>query len=338
MVIVADDASAEHLTTKQSSSLERSSIIAKIFRSIIPTAQIVLPTNDMWKHHRRIIGTAMTSKYLSLSTPRANESIKHLIDLWKAKRATAGGRAWRAEEDLGSSTMDAICGMAFGANWGILESFRQQVKQSKPSTGPLGEAVFSAIPPPMLASTLYLFNTLPYKSPFPAITAFFTSLSPTWRYHRKQLSTYLDVQLTASRTRAQGMGADIAIENADNTLDLMVARLLKGDEWMPDSEVKDELYQYLVGGTETSATALSWWVKYMTNHPEVQIKLRKHVQQRLPDIQDTPPTFEDVNATNLPYLEAVVWETLRLGRIAAAFGRDGEYTVLLFYSLSLNDL
>jgi cytochrome P450 len=91
MVVVTDYASAEHLLTKQHSLLERSQITLDIFKSILPTAQIGIKTNDMWKHHRRIIGTAMTSKYLSLTTPRANESIRHLIDLWREKQASAGG-------------------------------------------------------------------------------------------------------------------------------------------------------------------------------------------------------------------------------------------------------
>ncbi len=39
------------------------------------------------------------------------------------------------------------------------------------------------------------------------------------------------------------MGPDVAAEMADNTLDLMVARELKGEDWMLDREMKDELFQ-----------------------------------------------------------------------------------------------
>lgn len=68
----------------------------------------------------------------------------------------------------------------------------------------------------------------------------------------------------------------------------------------------------------------------MTNHPEVQRKLRQHVLEHLPEIQDRPPTFEDL--TKLPYLEAVVHETLRLSRTAGGYARESEslvsYTLL----------
>jgi cytochrome P450 len=62
----------------------------------------------------------------------------------------------------------------------------------------------------------------------------------------------------------------------------------------------------------------------MTNHPEVQIKLKKHLKEVLPEMEDRQPRFEDLNAVNTPYLEAVVHEALRLSRTASGYGRDGE--------------
>jgi hypothetical protein len=61
----------------------------------------------------------------------------------------------------------------------------------------------------------------------------------------------------------------------------------------------------------------------MTNHPEVQHKLRNHLLERLPALQDRPPTYEDLNATTVPYLEAVVHEALRLSRTAGGYTRQG---------------
>ncbi len=108
MVVVADYATIDHIVTRQTDSFDRAKHTSNVFRTIIPTGQISLQTNDMWKHHRRLIGTAMTSKYLSLTTPRANEAIGELIELWKVK-SHATSRAWAAEQDMESATMDAIC-------------------------------------------------------------------------------------------------------------------------------------------------------------------------------------------------------------------------------------
>jgi len=43
--------------------------------------------------------------------------------------------------------------------------------------------------------------------------------------------------------RADDLGADNAADLADNTLDMMVGRELKGDDFMSVNEMRDELYQ-----------------------------------------------------------------------------------------------
>lgn len=47
----------------------------------------------------------MTSKYLSLAAPLANEAVADLIEFWKAKSAAAGDRAWAVEKDFEGATM-----------------------------------------------------------------------------------------------------------------------------------------------------------------------------------------------------------------------------------------
>jgi hypothetical protein len=49
-------------------------------------------------------------------------------------------------------------------------------------------------------------KTLPLNTPFPAISHFFTRLTPTYRKHAKILDTFLKTRLKASRERARLMG------------------------------------------------------------------------------------------------------------------------------------
>jgi hypothetical protein len=84
---------------------DRSSDIRTSFGKIIPQALLTLPTNEVYKHHRRIIGTAMTSKYIARATPAAYESVKELVALWKVKMKRAGVRAWECEVDMQAATM-----------------------------------------------------------------------------------------------------------------------------------------------------------------------------------------------------------------------------------------
>ena len=64
--------------------------------------------------------------------------------------------------------------------------------------------------------------------------------------------------------------------------------------------------RFLVAGHETTASATAWCLFALTQHPEVQNKLREEL--RSADIER--PTMDDLLA--LPYLDAVVRETLRV--------------------------
>jgi cytochrome P450 len=105
MVVVTDLQEAESILHRRAASFDRASHVCLLFRTIMPKAQIALPTNDMWKHHRRIIGTAMTSKYLSLTTPRANEVVAQLVQLWKVQTERSGGRAFTGKTGLEGATL-----------------------------------------------------------------------------------------------------------------------------------------------------------------------------------------------------------------------------------------
>ncbi|XP_052086674.1 cytochrome P450 2C8-like isoform X1 [Mytilus californianus] len=67
-----------------------------------------------------------------------------------------------------------------------------------------------------------------------------------------------------------------------------------------------------VAGTDTTSTALQWFIAMLINHPEVQDEMRKEINNvigtsRYPCMQDKP---------KLPYTEAVLNEVLRFGCIA----------------------
>jgi hypothetical protein len=56
--------------------------------------------------------------------------------------------------DLESSTMDAICGIAFGANWENLKSLKDQLETYQPKVSKLGEILYPVTRPDLLESTL----------------------------------------------------------------------------------------------------------------------------------------------------------------------------------------
>lgn len=65
---------------------------------------------------------------------------------------------------------------------------------------------------------------------------------------------------------------------------------------------------FIIAGRDTTANALTWFMHLVTDHPEVEEKLR----EELKGLDCNNPTFDSLSAKERPYLHAAVCETLRL--------------------------
>jgi cytochrome P450 len=65
-------------------------------------------------------------------------------------------------------------------------------------------------------------------------------MRPAYNRHYNLVFGYLATKLAKAREKAQVLG-ESAVEMADNTLDMMVAREARGDT-MSDAEMKDEIF------------------------------------------------------------------------------------------------
>ena len=86
---------------------------------------------------------------------------------------------------------------------------------------------------------------------------------------------------------------------------------------MTDRQVRDEVMTLFLAGHETTASALTWAVYLLTQHPDIAKRLADEVDRVL---GDRPPTGQDV--PNLPYTEAVFKEAMRLYPAAWLMGRE----------------
>jgi len=77
---------------------------------------------------------------------------------------------------------------------------------------------------------------------------------------------------------------------------------------------------FLISATSTT---LQWAVKYLARAPEVQRKLRRELVEQLPNPGERTITYKELSDSKLlPYLTAVVYEVLRVARVANAVNRD----------------
>ncbi|KAI0365331.1 fatty acid hydroxylase [Pilatotrama ljubarskyi] len=82
---------------------------------------------------------------------------------------------------------------------------------------------------------------------------------------------------------------------------------------LSDDNIKHNLLTFLIAGHETTSGMLTFTVYYLLKNPEALRKLREEIDTQ---IGDRPMTAQDVN--KLPYLIAVMRESLRLGPTAPA--------------------
>ncbi|KAI8089267.1 cytochrome P450 [Halteromyces radiatus] len=75
-------------------------------------------------------------------------------------------------------------------------------------------------------------------------------------------------------------------------------------------ELQDQCLTFLAAGHETTSVAVSWALHTLAYHQDIQDKLRKEIQQTLPqDISDDAFSYDDIN--QLPFLNNVCKEVLR---------------------------
>ncbi|CDO72208.1 hypothetical protein BN946_scf184970.g60 [Trametes cinnabarina] len=82
---------------------------------------------------------------------------------------------------------------------------------------------------------------------------------------------------------------------------------------LSDENIKHNLLTFLIAGHETTSGMLTFTTYYLLKNPEAMRKLREEIDTK---IGDRPATVHDVN--KLPYLLAVMRESMRLGPTAPA--------------------
>lgn len=101
-------------------------------------------------------------------------------------------------------------------------------------------------------------------------------------------------------------------------------------EHMSDQQLRDECVTLFAAGHETTAVSMAWTIHLLTQHPNVQQRLREEVNSVLGDaLQPAPDAFR-----SLSYTMQVIQESLRLyppawimSRLAFADDPIGPYTI-----------
>ena len=126
---------------------------------------------------------------------------------------------------------------------------------------------------------------------------------PGFPYHRLRVEgTKLERQLKDLIRRRREKGVD-----GTDTLSMFLQAHDEDGSMMTDNEIVGETVAVFRGGSKTSASALTWILFLLTQHPNIYSHLRDELAGTL---RGAPPTLQQLN--QLPLLEGAVKESMRL--------------------------
>ena len=243
---------------------------------------------EAWRNQRRMVMAGFDPTHVRAYFPSLLKVTQRLRSRWQ--RAAQQSLSIELQPELMRFTVDAIAGLAFGADVNTLESDQEVIQQHL-------DKIFPAL----------------FKRTF--------SLVPVWRYVRLPSDRQLERSIVAvdaaiagfiAQARAR-LGADpVRREHPPNLLESMIVAADEGGSGVTDREVAGNVLTMLLAGEDTTANTLAWMIYLLHRHPAALRRAQQEV--RALGVDSAAYTLEQMGT--LDYLEACAHETMRLKPVA----------------------
>ncbi|KAI1344368.1 cytochrome P450 [Xylariaceae sp. FL0016] len=325
-LILADFQETQDILLRRNREFDRSKRSLDIFAGPIGNHHIAMSSSDpRFKGNKELVRDLMTPNFLhDVSAPQIYAKTMALIDLWSWKAAVAQGRPFNARRDIFDVAIDIINAVTFGLGEDMSTVKRQldslvSMESLDVTTEPNGSVHFPELPElPDIAAIHALGDHIGDQ---------FKSMYPVFHHRYKVMMNKVLAQNIATKDRLIHEEIDKAVARLQtgqaqtrSAMDHILQREMNaaskaGREPVFHSErIHDELFGYIVAGHDTSSTALSWMVKNIADHQDVQDRLRSAMRSAYPaaHAEKRQPTAIEIWKTSVPYLDAVLEESLRL--------------------------
>ncbi|KAI0019469.1 cytochrome P450 [Xylariomycetidae sp. FL0641] len=319
MVIVDDPREATDIVLRRNRDFDKTTGPG-VWQTFIPHSTIAQSSSPEWKLQRKTWQDTMHPDFLKrVVAGNIYQSALELTNLWKVRCDQAGDKPIDVSKDFSYAALDAIWTAAFGE--------RLELVNSKITELQTGQAVQT--------KGLDMHRTVDYinhlaelwrGSLWPAFSQWRVKRSPDFQRYMQFKDREIDRLLLAAKARFERIldGQDDGERHDTCAMDLVLRRSMlaaqKAGKPFPDptkdKKMRDELVLFIYGGHDTTSTTLQWFVKFMTNNPAAQTKLRETLRAALPG-PGLPDVTAILGASELPYLRATMEETLRCASTAS---------------------
>lgn len=257
---------------------------------------------DVWRHDRKLVMQAMTPEVIHAFFPEFVRLMQRLLTRWQHR--LDAGRKIDLVRDLKAFTLDVTVGIAMGQDINALENEGDLLQEDI-------QFVFDRIARRMTA-------------PF-----------PYWRYvklpaDREAVMRFDRIRNSVADFVAQGR-VRLAAEPARrakpaNMLEAMLMARDAPGSGFTDLNVIGNAITMVFAGEDTTSTSIAWALHYVSTHPEVAARLAQESDMVLGE----RCLIDDVaRLGQLPYLDAVISESMRLTPVAAFLSLQSHKDVVV---------
>ncbi|KAK4201188.1 cytochrome P450 [Triangularia verruculosa] len=340
-VLIGDFREAHDIATSRSNEFDKSKLTSDSFKGIVPQSFVSYKADHpVYKHSKDLLRDLMTPSFFrNVSAPETYRNILFLVELWEVKLQLGGDRAFGAARDFYKAILDVFMGVTFdrlSTDTLItrqIENLRHQLGRGgfPSSTNQQEPVMFEDLPLPSdLEAVVYLVESINvgFQSPVPRISH--------WLYLHKPHSLQMTrLKRALIRKKVQeGIARLGRVGEKEPTLisalDAMLLREKASAEKVgiePDfygEAIHDELFTFIAGGHDNSASLCTWWVKFMTRYQSTQAQLRQSLRSAHSTAvsERRLPTVYEILDTRVHFLDAVIDETIRCSHIVPVTARE----------------
>ena len=288
VLVVADHELIGAILRARPDDFNRSERLAIISRDTNLKLGLFAAEGDAWRHQRRMVMASFAPGHVRAYFPSLLKVTHRLGARWQ--KAARAGAPIDLQSDLMRFTVDAITGLAFGADVNTLESDEDIIQQHLDKI-------------------------------FPALFTRILSLVPYWRFFKLPSDRDLDRSVAAVKQAIAGFIAQARErlqadpsrqDNPPNLLEAMIVAADQAGSGVNDQDVADNVLTMLLAGEDTTANTLAWMIHLLWRHPAALKRAQDEVRQ----LADDPTTFTPESMARLDYIEACAHETMRLKPVA----------------------
>jgi len=308
--------------------------------------------NPEFKSAKALGKDLMTPSFLhEVNAPASYQKVLNIVKLWQLKAELAEGHAFDAAMDLGYLTYDII--LAAAANVDDSEAqinkyFQKLQEMPQPVRLPSSKTELAEFPPSELTDLLSSLFAIAeasgkaFQTPLPGLFHMFNNRKAKMRKAYHDRDTIMRSCIRDAVRRLQDDGASFKPTSAVDYIVKREAAAAEKEGREPDffsDTMVQIIFGYLLGGQDSTHSTLSFLVKRLAANQPIQSKLRETLRETFPEAwsQRAQPPLKELVKAQIPYLDAVVEEVLRIDPPGIGVSRETNKDIeVLGYKIPKN--